>query len=611
MAFRNFRRVPARRAGGIRQPQHKPFLAPTAGWYSATNLAAAPQGTAQVLENWYPTTTGIKMRSGSVKHGTASATEPLESGMAYVGISTRKMFGAADGKIFDLTAPADAGTPPTPAVTGQASDYYSHVNFANAGGNYMPCANGTDPMLVYDGTNFMPVFDTALYALNYDAETAPFTAGQTLTGGTSGHTGTIVKVIDNGTTGTLWLKATTGTFQDNETITDGAGGSATANGVRSLLITALTGVATDEIDHINVYRNRLWLTDRTMDVYALATDAISGAVAYTIALAGVFRRGGYVMATASWSFDAGNGPNEVIAFITTEGEVAIYQGDPADTATWGIIGLYDSSPMMGKNAFLKVAGDVLMVTEIGLVPLSQLKNKDPAALAIAAVSRNIQPDWQAEARQRRTLPWEIVKWTSRNIAYITCPVTGEEAVTPAICFAVNLETGAWSKVTGWNTRCLILHDDWVYFGTNAGTLMQADIGGSDDGEIIYYTYVGHMDHLGAVGSYKTVTQARGIFRTLGEFNPSLSITTDYTVTLPSYPSAASPVSPSLWDAGLWDEAKWDAGVTYYTVTTNWVSIGKSGFAHAPIILITSGSTAAPSAELVAFDTLYNPGGLVV
>jgi hypothetical protein len=141
--------------------------------------------------------------------------------------------------------------------------------------------------------------------------------------------------------------------------------------------------------------------------------------------------------------------------------------------------------------------------------------------------------------------------------------------------------------------------------------VQADIGGSDQGELIYYTYVGQMDHLGAVGAYKTVTQARAIFRTLAEFNPKVSVTTNYSVSLPSYPAAASPASASLWDVGLWDQATWDTGTTYYTVTTKWVSIGRSGFAHAPVILMTSGSTAAPSAELVAFDTLYNPGGMAV
>ncbi|MEQ9634602.1 MAG: hypothetical protein RLW68_00810 [Devosia marina] len=520
-----------------RRMASKPFLSPVGGWVSAANLAAAPANTAYVLENWYPTTTGIKMRSGCQKIATGSGTgEPVESLMAYVG-SDRKMFAGVDGNIINVTSPADPDVAPSADVTGQTSNYYSHINTVNPAGNtYMMVANGTDEIQTYDGSSWAALVSGA-------------SAGQ------------------------------------------------------------LNGLASNTVDHLNIYRNRIWLTNKTMTVYYLPTDSIAGTVG-DVVLAGVFRRGGYVMFTATWSLDAGDGLDDKIAFVTTEGEVAVYQGDPAGS-DWSLVGLYDCSPPLGKNAFLKVAGDLLILTEIGLVPLSQIVNKDPAALALAAVSRNIQPDWLQEARARRSLPWEIVKWTSRNIAYVTCPVTGDESVTPPIAFAVNLETGAWSKLTGWNMRCSILSDDWVYFGTNGGKVMQADITGADDGELIYYTYVGQMDHLGAVGQYKSVTQARAIFRTLGEFNPKVSVTTDYSTTLPNYPSAASPEAASLWDVGLWDEAQWDAGVVYYTVQTRWVSIGRSGFAHAPVILMTSGSAAAPSAELVAFDTVYLPGNLVV
>lgn len=66
--------------------------------------------------------------------------------------------------------------------------------------------------------------------LNYDAETVGFTAGSTLTGGTSGATATILRVLDAGTTGTLYLDNVVGTFQNDETITGSGGGSATANG---------------------------------------------------------------------------------------------------------------------------------------------------------------------------------------------------------------------------------------------------------------------------------------------------------------------------------------------------------------------------------------------
>jgi len=67
--------------------------------------------------------------------------------------------------------------------------------------------------------------------LAYDAQTANFNVGATLTGGTSTATAIIVADTDSGTTGTLDLVYVKGTFQNNETITDNGStpGSATSN----------------------------------------------------------------------------------------------------------------------------------------------------------------------------------------------------------------------------------------------------------------------------------------------------------------------------------------------------------------------------------------------
>lgn len=68
-------------------------------------------------------------------------------------------------------------------------------------------------------------------AISYDAKTDAFsTIGQTITGGTSGATGTLSSVVDYGTTGTLVMTSVSGTFQDNETLTGTTEGSATSNG---------------------------------------------------------------------------------------------------------------------------------------------------------------------------------------------------------------------------------------------------------------------------------------------------------------------------------------------------------------------------------------------
>lgn len=66
--------------------------------------------------------------------------------------------------------------------------------------------------------------------LAYDTQTANFTPGNILTGATSGATARIIADNDSGLTGSLALVDVRGTFVDNEIITDGASGSAMANG---------------------------------------------------------------------------------------------------------------------------------------------------------------------------------------------------------------------------------------------------------------------------------------------------------------------------------------------------------------------------------------------
>ena len=41
----------------------------------------------------------------------------------------------------------------------------------------------------------------------------------------------------------------------------------------------------------------------------------------------------------------------------------------------------------------------------------------------SSVSRAISPDWRREAKARRSLPWEIVKWPERAYALVSLPVT--------------------------------------------------------------------------------------------------------------------------------------------------------------------------------------------
>lgn len=598
---------PSNARGKAKTSREKTFRAPVRGLVLNENLAGAkPQG-AIVLENWTPIARGARMRRGSRLHATVG-TDPVESMMSYYSGTTKKKFAVSGGDIFDITSVADPLVAPTADVTGLNASYFNYVNFTTSGGGYMPCVNGSDPLLMYNGTYFLPVTGTALYSLAYDGQTVNFAIGEVVTGGTSGAVGTVVKDIDGGATGTLWLNTITGTFQDNENLTGSVAGAAVVNGTASALVGAITGVSTSALSHVWVYRNRLYFVEKnTQRAWYLGVDSITGA-ASSISLNGIFQKGGYLLFGATWSLDAGDGIDDKSVFVSNLGEIAVFQGSYPGGTDWSLVGRYDGAKPLGPRGTMSAGGDLLIAGKAGLVAVSASITKDPAALALSSVTQTFADMWTDVAVDRNSMPWEIAKWPERQIAIISTPVTSA-GQTPQ-CFILNLETGAPAYYTGWSTRCLVQHEDIVYFGTNDGTIMEAEIGGDDNGSPYYCKFAGSWDHCGSEGVWKEFTSARAVFRATRPFNALISVSTDSEQSFPTAPDAAAGVASSLWDEGLWDVALWDSDTEVYSVTMDWTSLQASGTVVSPQIQITSGSTSSPDCEMVSFHLVYNEGAFL-
>lgn len=668
------------------QARARTFVPPTRGWIANENIAQANPAGARVLENWFPTQTGARVRGGSSLHATIGS-DPVEAMFAYVAGATKRFFAADETDVYNITAPAsplqtfglaydaqtanftigqvvtggtsgatatitddtDAGATgtlsvqsvsgtfqddetitdplggsatsnipsgltlldPVADITGQTSGDYSSAPFETAGGNFLYIVNGADFAQLYDGTSWSQITDEATFGLAYDAQTANFTVGQVVTGGTSGATATITADDDQGGTGTLSVQGITGTFQDNETITDPLGGSATSNipgGVTTIQGVAITGVATSSLSHVWVYRNRLYFVQGgSNSVWYLPVDALGGA-ATEFSLRGVFQRGGSLLFGATWSLDAGDGADDTAVFVSDSGEMAVYEGAFPGDASWRLIGRYDISQPLGKNATMQAGGDLLIATSDGIVPVSEAINKDPAALSLAAVTRAIEPEWRAFVALRKSVPWQMLKWPEFNMGLVALPVIDNS--TPAECVVVNLETGAWAKYTGWDTRSLVLHDNHAYFGTSDGRVFKAEDGGSDNGASYVSTYVGLFDPLAEFGAMKIARMARATFLAARAFRPRLSVSVNYAVSLPAAPDAVVSTGDDLWDVGLWDLARW-SGAGDKMASLKWAGVNGVGITLAPQIQITNNQTGTPDAELASFDLLYEVGGVVV
>ena len=368
---------------------------------------------------------------------------------------------------------------------------------------------------------------------------------------------------------------------------------------------AITGATSADLSAVWTFASRIFFVEGdTQSAWYLPVDSIAGA-ATEFSLSGIFTKGGSLLFGAKWSLDAGDGLDDKCVFVSTEGEVAIYEGtNPGSASDWRKVGLYQMPKPMGKNAFIQAGGDLLIATDVGLIPISAAIKTDLGAIEGAAVSRPITPYWQRRSRELAATEWGIMKSAKANYMVISQPDDADPT-----CLVVNLQTGAWSRFTGWDTQCLTYFSDLGYFGSTNGLVYQMEVGGSDEGELYTATYLGQFENFGAPGQQKTILQARPILVQSTISAPQLTFQVDYDETLPVPPSSAADSTTSTWDGALWDVGTWDSEDAA-TVAAEWVAIGRTGYVAAPILQVTYGVTPTPSLALVAIDVQFAVGAVV-
>jgi hypothetical protein len=213
--------------------------------------------------------------------------------------------------------------------------------------------------------------------------------------------------------------------------------------------------------------------------------------------------------------------------------------------------------------------------------------------------------WREQVLDKRNFNWTMCKWDEYGGIFTTFP-GGQPG--KYLCLATNSATGAHAKFTGWDAMCFARMRGDAFFGTQTGQVMQMDRTGYDNGVPYICTLVGGWEVFQSPSQTITWKQARASFTSRRTaFMPQLSGTTDYVVNLPTPPSAApDPGVLDLWDQGLWDHAKWDADAPGISPVRNtgWVSIGVTGFSHAPIVQVTMAQVAKPEVELISIAATF-------
>lgn len=137
---------PANEADALVKPA---IPAPYNGWNARGNLANMSPLEAIVMDNIFPGVQDVTLRSGSVTWSTGFASN-VRSLIPYNGVSISKLFASTNANLYDITAGGAIGG----SVHATTNAFWSHVNFATPGGEFLCMVNGSDPYLMFDGATW-------------------------------------------------------------------------------------------------------------------------------------------------------------------------------------------------------------------------------------------------------------------------------------------------------------------------------------------------------------------------------------------------------------------------------------------------------------------------
>jgi len=361
---------------------------------------------------------------------------------------------------------------------------------------------------------------------------------------------------------------------------NGADGLRSYNG-SSWATETVTGVTAANLVTITAHQSRIWMIEEsTMKVWYLDALAKSGA-ATPIDFAALSRLGGKLMAMASWTRDSGAGIEDLAVFITSKGEVHVYQGsDPSSAETWSRVGTFKIAEPIGRRCLIKVGGDVGILTTQGLVPLSGVLSRAESAQGQVAITDKIRNAYtQAYARSGAMAGWQVAEYPIGKLLLVNVPIVEN---VEAEQFVMNSANGKWCRFTKFNACSWALLDGALYFGDADGTVYRYT-GSDDNGDDIDAKCVSAFNHFGSSASKSFNSILPIVFGPAG-YRPQVGLRLDYGEQ--EYLSSAITFDSSgdAWDEEEWDVCSW---APPSAPNRQWQGVAGEGVTAAVVIAIST------------------------
>jgi hypothetical protein len=378
---------------------------------------------------------------------------------------------------------------------------------------------------------------------------------------------------------------------------NGADGVRTYNGTGwSNQSAAISSVTASNFINVASWGGRLWFVkSNDTRAYYLNSAAIAGSSS-AIDLGAVWRLGGALKFITPLSTDSGDGVNDMIAFISTQGEVAVYQGsDPAVANTFALVGVYRIGNPIGDRCVYRFAGDAVVATKNGAVSLLSAMRLDPAQEGDTALTRKIkEPITLDAAVYGGNYGWQMFIYPNNNMAFINVPTsTGMSHQ-----WVMNTIHGAWAYFDSINALCWGLYQGRCFFGAGGVVYEFDDDSYSDNGAAISGEIAWSYSTFRSPRS-KRFTAFRALVRASGNPQTRIGLDLDYEDASVTDTTSVE-VTAALWDSATWDLSEW-VSTEISEVSRAWNMARGIAVAAAPRIAT---STIGMQVQVNAFDLMF-------
>lgn len=372
----------------------------------------------------------------------------------------------------------------------------------------------------------------------------------------------------------------------------------------------VSGVDPNNLVYNMMWKRRQWFVERdSTRGWYLPTEAITG-TATKFDFGPQFKNGGHLSYIANWTIDAGEGVDDFFVAVSSNGDVAVYQGtDPDVSGQFRLVGTFFIGQVpVGRRGHSQYGGDLVLLSANGIYPMSFVTRGGAGLLQASGeeYSSKIRNPLGRDLQQTFTSNgWEMMLHPTERIFMINVPDSGGQRTRQ---YVMSTMQNKWTRFTGIPIKCFGRSLNYAFAGTTDGRVVILFTSyfdgvrfGESTGRGVRGTIYPAFGFFGSPAMEKQFLMVRPMFLSVDVPEFSVTLNVNFSIGVDAPISGAPAPTGAIWNTSLWNAVQWSGGLTSFA---DWKSVGGIGFSGAAGLV----TTCVGETLLAAIDYMHTEGG---